>query len=175
MRLLPLVLALALTGCASLTTPTALVIRPTTVSEFLENPFGHDESVASYKLNLPKCTLAQRLIHRHNPTQRPDTIYNFKFRRSKIAVFKSLYGQEFVMGGNVLNRQIELMNGVRTGITRSEFNGAFSDLPMSLGDTIRLVHPTTGRTFGFIFNRKGQLYRYTFSGTKSSTGAGVTD
>ena len=155
---------LILAGCAIICKPKPIDIVATSVNDFLERPFGHEETPEAFRASLPDRTHTQKLIHRvGEDIQTADTIYYFKYRKSKIATYVTQQGQTFVIGGHVVNHLIPLVNGIRIGMDRERFHSAFTDLPQSNSDTIKLVHPTSERTFNFYFS-KNKIYRYTFSG-----------
>lgn len=158
-------LVLFFTACAVLKGPTLVDLKPMPTNQLLEKPFGHTESISEFDQNLPARTKIQKLIKR-NPrsNHRPDTIYNFLYKKSKISIYKTQFNQEFLLGGSLLNPEIELANGIRQGMTREKFFESFTNLEPSTKDTIVIKHPRIERTFNFYFNGRDRLERFTFTG-----------
>lgn len=158
-------IGLLLTACAVLKGPTLVELKPMTTNQFLERPFGHNESIDEFTQNMPAGTKVQKLIKRAPRSHhKPDTIYNFLYRKSKISVYKTQFNQEFVLGGSLFNPGFELANGIRQGMEKQKFFESFIDLDQSLEDTIIIKHPKIDRTFNFYFNERGHLDRFTFTG-----------
>lgn len=142
-------------------------VKPMPYEAFLQSPFGHEESIADFTQSMPKGTRIQKLIKRNpRPNHRPDTIYSFIYKKSKISVYKTQFNQEYILGGSIKNPQIELINGIRIGMTKEEFYHSFTNLELANGDSILVQKPGAERRFNFYFNRKGKLDRYTFSGKR---------
>lgn len=162
------ILVLGATACAVLIRTTPVNLKPLSVNEFLVQPFGHSESIAMFKLKMPERTKVQKLIKRSpRENHRPDTIFNFNYKKSKISVYKTRFNQEFVLGGIVKNSEIELANGIRQGMRREDFYKSFTDLPDNPKDTVTIKDQKVDRTFNFYFDRRGQLVKYTFTGRKN--------
>lgn len=160
-------ISLLLSACAVLQKPTLVDLKPMATSQLLENPFGHGESIDEFRKSMPQGTKIQKLIKRSpRAHHRPDTIYNFNYKKSKISIYKTQFNQEFLLGGVVKNPQIELTNGIRQGMTRDRFFESFTDLSPSAMDTIVLKHPKMDRTFKFYFTKRGRLERFSFTGQK---------
>jgi hypothetical protein len=155
---------LLISACAILKKPTEVNLKPISLVEFMDSPFGHDESIKSFTNTLPKGTKTQKLLRHISKNYLPDTIYNFKYKKSKIAVYKTRHNQEFMLGGVVKNPEIETINGLRTGMEKDKFFQAFTDVEKTQSDTINLKHPKKERKFSFYFNRLGRLESFTFSG-----------
>ena len=154
-----------LSACAVLQKPTAVELKPISVSEFLEKPFGYNENIEQFVQNLPQGTKNVKLIRRSGyKHHKPDTIYNFKYKKSKIAVYKTQFNQEFLLGGIVKNPEIEMVNGIRKGMEREKFNDAFTDLEIVASDSVVLSQPQMERKFSFYFDKRGRLEKFTFSG-----------
>ncbi len=157
--------AIILAGCSVLQPPVEVRINPVSILSFAESPFGHDESIASFQQNLPKGVKVQKLIRRSGYAHhRPDTIYNFVYKKSKIAVYKTQFNQEFLVAGIVKNSEIELVNGIKTGIKRADFLKTFTDLDATDKDSIVIKHPQRDRTFRFYFNKRDKLEKFTLTG-----------
>lgn len=156
---------LALTSCAILQKPTVVNLKPMPVADFLDNPFGHDESIKAFQKSLPQGTKVQKLLRQSvSRNQSPDTIYNFKFKKSKVVIYKTKFNQEYLLGGVIYNPEIEMINGIRQGMTKDKFYEAFTDQELAKGDTIEIVHPRKDRKFNFYFDQRGRLNKFSFSG-----------
>ena len=140
---------------------------PMDVSQFLAKPFGYIESVEAFQQNLPGRTRVQKLIKR-NPKDyhRPDTIYSFICKKSKVSVYKTRFNQEFVLGGIVKNPEIVLANGIRQGMDREHFYRSFTNLEDKGNDTVVITNSGADRTFNFYFTNRGRLNKFTFTGAK---------
>ena len=159
------VVFILLSSCSILNQPVEVEVNPIPVEEFMLKPFGHNENIDDFKAGLPKGTRIQKLIKRSpRPHHKPDTVYNFLFKKSKISVYKTQFSQEFLLGGNVRNHQIVLVNGIRKGMAKTQFFNCFTDFDPLPNDTIILKEPKFGRTFNFYFNKKGMLERFSFTG-----------
>jgi len=162
-------IVLLFTACAILKKPTAVDLKPIPVSEFLDNPFGHDESIEAFQRTLPVGTKVQKLIRRSGyKHHKPDTIYNFKYKQSKIAVYKTQFNQEFLLGGFISNSEIEMINGIRAGMEREKFYKAFTDLEFTPRDSMVLNYPQRERKFSFYFDKRGRLEKFNFSGSSKN-------
>lgn len=166
-KLIVCILIFSLSGCAILTKPIAVNLTPVEVNALLKKPFGHNESIKAFSENLPPKTKMQKYIKtsgrlNHNS----DTIFNFTYKKSKISVYKTRFNQEFVLGGVIRNSEIALSNGIRQGMTRSDFFKSFTDLNAVPKDTVVLKYPDIDRTFNFYFDSKGKLSKIVFSGSK---------
>ncbi|MDD2279689.1 MAG: hypothetical protein PHD06_03985 [Bacteroidales bacterium] len=160
-----IILMLFFSSCSVVQKTVEVDIRPMAVETFLQKPFGHSESIEDFKKSMPEGTRIQKLIKRNpRPYHKPDTIYNFLYKKSKVSIYKTQFSQEFLLGGSVRNDQIELANGIRKGMTKSQFYQSFTNLDLSQKDSITLKEPNIGRTANFYFNRKGKLERFTFTG-----------
>lgn len=157
-------ISLLIIGCASFNELGKPKIIPTNLKEFIDSPFGHNESIASYKSNLPKKTKIVKMIQRniHYPN-RIDTIYSFNYKKSKIAVVKTYLNKEMVLGGNIENKEIILRNGVRVGMQWNDFIIAFSNFNETYNDTLVLKNETRKRKFTFYFDKNKALKRFTFN------------
>jgi hypothetical protein len=156
-----------LTTCSVIKTPQSVSVKPMEVDLLLEKPFGHNETMKEFQKNLPKKTKMLKLIKRSEvENQKPDTIFNFSFKKSNLSTYKTRFNQEFVVGGVVKNSEIELVNGIRTGMSKDEFFKSFINLENSSKDTITLKNKRIDRTFNFYFNKKGRLIKFNFTGSK---------
>lgn len=160
-----ILLVLLFSSCSVLQKTVEVDLRPMAVEAFLQAPFGHSETIDGFKKSMPVGTRIQKLI-KQNPHshQKPDTIYNFLYKKSMVSIYKTQFSQEFLLGGNVRNDQIELANGIRKGMTKAQFYQSFTNLELSQQDSVTLKEPNIGRTANFYFSRKGKLERFTFTG-----------
>lgn len=169
-RVMLLAMIVGVVSCSVFTKFTQVDIKPLAVSEFLEKPFGYNEGIDNFIQNMPYKTKIQKLIKRSpRENHRPDTIYNFNFKKSKISVYKTRFNQEFVLGGIVKNPEIELANGIRQGMKRDDFYKSFVDLPDNRKDTIVVKDYQLDRTFNFYFDKRNRLSKYTFTGRKATS------
>ncbi|MGD9978596.1 MAG: hypothetical protein AB7S54_11770 [Bacteroidales bacterium] len=155
-------LLLAALGCKSLhdvSAQTALI----STDKFLEVPFGHDESIASFKQSLPRKTSIRKLA-RHNKhyPEKTDTIYQFRYRESEVFVYKSYFNREILMAGTVANSKVKLVNGITVGITRGQLYNSIAGIKPTESDTVKISNSDETRNFSFIF-RKGKLKKVMFS------------
>ena len=164
-RIFLLLLIISLGSCAILKGPIDINLSPMAVEEFLSKPFNNSEDIQGFNKSLPEGTRVRKLIKR-SPRQhhKPDTIYNFLYKKSKISVYKTRFNQEFLLGGNVLNPNIELANGIQVGMTREEFFNSFTNLQPTTNDTIVLKEDKIERTFNFYFGKRDLLDRFSFTG-----------
>jgi hypothetical protein len=154
-----------LSSCSVLQKTVEVDLNPMDVETFLQVPFGYSETIDGFKKIMPEGTRIQKLIKRNPQAQhKPDTIYSFLFKKSKISIYKTQFSQEFLLGGNVKNNEIELANGIRKGMTKEQFYQSFTNLEFSQQDSVTLKEPNIGRTANFYFNRKDKLERFTFTG-----------
>lgn len=130
--------------------------------KFLNSPFDHDESIASFNKTLPDGTKVRKLARKnaHYPTK-TDTIYQFMYKQSEIFVYKSNFNKEILMTGSIANPQIKLINGIRTGISREHLFKAIEGIKKTEADTVKLSTQAKDRTFTFIF-KKGKLKKIKF-------------
>lgn len=157
-------------SCSVFTEFTQVDIKPLAVNEFLVKPFGFNESIDNFKQKMPYNTKIQKLIKRSpRENHRPDTIYNFNFKKSKVSVYKTRFNQEFVLGGIVKNSEIELVNGIRQGMKRDDFFKSFVDLPENRKDTVIVKDFQLDRAFNFYFDKRNRLSKFTFTGRKATS------
>jgi hypothetical protein len=118
--------------------------------EFLEEPFGFKESIENFSNNSDAKFKTQKLLrkNKHYP-EKTDTIYQLTYKKSEIFFYKTYMGKEFLLTGNILNRQIELKNGIRVGITQDEFIQRFSNKLELNKDSLMMIGEGTKYTFIF--------------------------
>lgn len=155
-------LAIIAVGCKSIQ-PTNVSTAPVSQDKFFDTPFGHDESIASFKKTLPSKTKIRKLVKRndHYP-EKVDTIYQFIYRHSEVFVYKSSFNKEILMAGVIADPQIKLINGVTTGISKEQLYGAIKGIKKTEADTVKISTSDNTRKFSFIF-KKGKLKKVTFA------------
>jgi hypothetical protein len=163
-RLIFPLISLLIIGCSTIKEFGNPKINPTSSDELIGFPFGHNESIAAYKSNLPKKTKVVKMVQRniHYPN-RVDTIYSFNYKKSKIAVVKTYFNKEMVLGGNVENKEIILKNGVQVGMQWDDFVLAFTNFNENYSDTVAFKNETRKRKITFYFDKNKTLKRYTFN------------
>jgi hypothetical protein len=127
--------------------------KPVDQESFVLNPFGYEPSKANFQKNLPVSFKLQVYTIR-NKAGKKDTILRFYHRKSEIFCFKTTRGAEKLMGLNVYDTEMQLVNGVHPGMTRNEFNACFTNLEAATQDTVKLVDKNVRYTFSFIFKKE---------------------
>jgi len=123
---------------------------PISQKEFLESPFGFDEKIDNFKSSeLPKYKLQKYLRKNKHYPEKTDTIFKFYYKKSEVFFYKSYMGNEFLLAGKILNKQIMLKNDIRTGISKESFLSKFSDSPSFVKDSVALISDGTKYTFIF--------------------------
>ncbi len=148
-------------GCKS-TKNVTKDIKPVISEKFLDSPFDHDESIASFSKTLPSGTRVRKLARKnvHYPSK-TDTIYQFMYKQSEIFVYKSNFNKEILMAGSIADSQIKLINGITTGMSREQLFNAIEGIKKTEADTVKLSTQGKDRTFTFIF-KKGKLKKIKF-------------
>jgi len=125
--------------------------------KFLEKPFGFEENIKNFSSQAQLKFKTQKLLRKniHYP-EKTDTIYRFHYRKSEVFFYKTHTGKEFLLAGKILNKQIELVNGIKIGLPKSVFTNRFSDNLNFKGDSLQLIGEGTKYTFIF---KKDKLYR----------------
>ncbi|OFX85774.1 MAG: hypothetical protein A2W99_05620 [Bacteroidetes bacterium GWF2_33_16] len=125
--------------------------------DFLKQPFGFEESIKNFTAELQPEFKTQKLLRKntHYP-EKTDTIYRFYYKKSEIFFYKTYAGKEFLLAGKIMNKQIELENGIQVGLPRTSFTDRFVDKLDYIGDSIQLIGDGTKYTFIF---KKDKLYR----------------
>jgi hypothetical protein len=150
-----IILVVSLVGCSS--QKTTIEYKSLSQKEFLENPFGFKESIENFSsLTSPKFNTQKLLRKNKHYPEKTDTIYQFTYKNSEILFYKTHQRQEFLLAGKVLNKQIELKNGIRVGITKDEFTSRFSDDLKFQSDSLQMIGE--GTKYTFIFDKE-KLYR----------------
>jgi hypothetical protein len=135
--------------------------QPVSVNEFLDQPFGVNETVASLKKHFGKGVKLKRMIRRNkHDAQKVDTIFQFYYRKSEVFIYKTYFNREMLLGGVIVDSRFPLINGVIPGIERDSFFKAIESTPK---DSIKLNSKELMREFTFIFDSKGVLRKINFS------------
>lgn len=132
-----------------------------TVNAFLENPFGREESVESFQNESKINFQIQKEVkqNRHYP-EKSDTIYTLRFRKSEIHFYKTHSGKEFLLGGEISNKQIIFQNGIRVGMNKKNFQNRFSSVLKFENSSVKMTEG--GIEFTFIFkNEKLDKIKFT--------------
>ncbi len=150
-----LIFVLGLIGCTS--NKSITVYNPISQDEFLESPFGFNETIRNFSSNSNPQYNTQKLLRKnqHHP-EKTDTIYQFTYKNSEIFFYKTHLGKEFLLAGKVLNKQITFKNNIHIGIPINEFKARFSDELNFSSDSLQMIGE--GTKYTFIFN-DGKLYR----------------
>lgn len=151
-------------GCSAIKELGKPKVIPVNSNDLIDFPFGHNESIVSFKSNLPKKTKVVKMVQRnmHYPN-RVDTIYSFNYKKSKIAVVKTYFNKEMVLGGNIENEELVLKNGVKVGMQWEDFVSAFTNINETYSDTLVLKNEVRKRKFTFYFDNNKSLKRFTFN------------
>lgn len=159
--LLLLILPLMI-GCTTKNIPSSSA-KSLEVETFLKSPFGHDESIASFRSTLPRKTAIRKMVTRnkHYP-EKADTIYRFVYKKSEIFVYKSSFNKEILMTGSIVDPQVELANGIVPGISKEQLFSRLKGLKQTEVDTIKVSTPSDDRRFIFIL-KNGKVKKITFA------------
>lgn len=150
-----IILIIGLISCTA--QKTGIDYQTISQKEFLESPFGFTENIENFtNLSKPKFKTKKLLRKNKHYPEKTDTIYQFIYKNSEIFFYKTHLGQEFLLTGKIMNKQIELRNGIKVGILKDEFIKRFSDKLKFKADSLQMIGE--GTKYTFIFN-KGKLYR----------------
>jgi hypothetical protein len=135
-------------------TKQAIVSAPQNKETFILKPFGYEPNIRNFKTNLPSSFKLQiySMKNMHNPAV-IDTIYKFYQRKSTLLIYKNAANRELFFAGNIYNSKIQLKNGVKVGMTRTDFFRCFSDLKPNSKDTIRVSSKKAPNSINFIFKK----------------------
>jgi hypothetical protein len=144
-------------GCNSVNKTSDVAYEKMTQEEFLKQPFGFKENIESFKNNTSPKFRKQKLLrkNKHYP-EKTDTIYQFIYKKSEIFFYKTHLGQEFLLAGKILNRQITLTSDIKVGLSKKDFQNRFSDDLEIESDTLEMIGDGTKYTFIF---ENDKLYR----------------
>lgn len=163
-RTICLIVVLVLASCSTTRNISVEKYQPVSIQEFLDSPFGHDESIASFQKHFPKQVKIQKSIRKntHYP-EKVDTIYKFYHKSSEVFVYKTYFNREMVFGGVITTDKMPLINGIVPGISRDQFFKAFTNLKPEQKDSILLDNRKEMRKFIFIFSKSDKLKKISFS------------
>ncbi len=125
--------------------------------EFLETPFGFKETIQNFSnLEKPKFKTQKLLRKNKHYPEKTDTIYQLTYKKSEIFFYKTHEGKEFLLAGKVLNKEIQLKNGIQVGISKDQFKGRFSE-ELQFKDSLQLNGEGTKYTFIFTKNKLSRI------------------
>lgn len=127
------------------------------VQKFLEQPFGFDENIYNFQNNIKARFKINKELsdNKHYPNV-ADTIYKFSYRKSEVFFIKTHSNKEFLLAGNIENRRIKLINDIRIGMKKEDFEACFSEKLNSQNNAITMQGEGTQYTFHF--NQRNKLY-----------------
>ena len=138
--------------------------HPISVNQFLDKPFGVEETVSSLKKHFDKSVKVKRMIRRNKfDAQKVDTIFQFYHRKSEVFIYKTYFNREMLLGGVIYDAKFPFINGVKPGIKREEFFKSFIDLSSNNKDSVKINNRESTREFTFVFDSKGVLKKISFS------------
>ena len=140
-------------SCASIPKVEQEYVAPISKNEFAAKPFGFDLTLRNFEENYKHVLKRQRYFM---PVQsgNVDTLYSYyKGKNTKILFHQYGRFDGRLVGGKIRKPQIELNNGIRTGLTRREFFDKFTDWYYDESDIIILESVATRYTFTFVFRR----------------------
>src|SRR6056297_776733 len=137
-------------GCNTVNKTAEVDYEKISKKEFLEQPFGFDEDIKNFSKNTSSKFRTQKLLrkNKHYP-EKTDTIYQFKYRKSEIFFYKTHLGQEFLLAGKILNKQIVLTNAIKVGLSKEDFQNRFLNQLNMDSDTLEMIGEGTKYTFIF--------------------------
>jgi len=149
-RIIYIVFLVLVFGCNAVNKTTEADYEKISKKEFLEQPFGFAEDIKSFSENASSKFRTQKLLrkNKHYP-EKTDTIYQFKYRKSEIFFYKTHLGQEFLLAGKILNKQIVLTNAIKVGLSKEDFQNRFLNQLNMDSDTLEMIGEGTKYTFIF--------------------------
>ncbi|RPH33152.1 MAG: hypothetical protein EHM93_06370 [Bacteroidales bacterium] len=158
------ILAFAVFACKTSRNIAVKTNQTVTVKAFLDQPFGVDESIASFKKHFDHGVKLTKMIRRNKfDAQKVDTIFKFYTRKSEVFVYKTYFNREMLLGGVIKDKKFPLINGVMVGMKREDVFKAFNDLTITTKDSVELYSKELMRKFAFTFDSKGVLKKISFS------------
>jgi hypothetical protein len=98
------------------------------ISDFDEDPFGFDLNAQAIKARFgQKFTLRKEAVANTHYAGKVDTILHFSSANSKLDIYKA-QENEMLYAAQISDPAFALRNGIRVGISRSEFCGKFYEL-----------------------------------------------
>ncbi|MFO7844729.1 MAG: hypothetical protein R6V16_13035 [Bacteroidales bacterium] len=149
-RIIYIVFLVLVFGCNAVNKTAEVDYEKISQEEFLEQPFGFKEDIKNFSENTSSRFSTQKLLrkNKHYP-EKTDTIYQFKYRKSEIFFYKTHLGQEFLLAGKILNKQIVLTNDIKVGLSKEDFQNRFSNQLNMASDTLEMIGDGTKYTFIF--------------------------
>jgi len=153
-RIIYIVFLVLFFGCNAVNKSAEVDYEKISQEEFLEQPFGFKEDIKSFSENTSSRFGTQKLLrkNKHYP-EKTDTIYQFRYRKSEIFFYKTHLGQEFLLAGKILNKQIVLINDIKVGLSKEDFQNRFSNQLNMATDTLEMIGDGTKYTFIFENNK----------------------
>ncbi len=154
----------AVAACKTTKDVTSSSVQPLSCNAFLNQPFGVDETIASFKKQFVNGVKVKRAVRRNvHDAQKVDTIFQFCSRKSNIFIYKTYFNREMMIGGKIADNKFPLVNGVVPGMKREIFFKSFNDFEDNRKDSIELFSKELMRKFTFTFDSKGVLKKIVFS------------
>ena len=158
------ILVFAVIACKTTKKGVSKSVQPLSCNDFLNQPFGVDESIASFKKQFVNGVKVKKAIRRNkHDDQKVDTIFQFHSRKSNIFIYKTYFNREMILGGKIADSKFPLVNGVVPGMKRDIFFKSFNDFEDNRKDSIELFSKELMRKFTFTFDSKGVLKKIFFS------------
>jgi hypothetical protein len=151
-----LTVAMVIFGCKTQNIPgkNPVSIKPLSHQTLIEKPFGFEPTIRNFSDHImPPYKLQRYAVKNKHKTNETDTIYRFYYKKSELFVYKSKYGKEMFFAGNISDKKVVLMNGIKVGIPRKSFFDNFTDLKYSKNDTIKLVSKARMTNYKFVFKK----------------------
>ena len=130
--------------------------RRISTGEFIRSPFGFALTIENFEKRYGNTLKRQRYFTRNeNNSAQTDTILKYYKGKTKVFFFKLGHAKYdgALIGAVIRTPAIELNNGIKTGMTKQEFFGKFSDWQYEESDTLILDLPYTSYTYNFVFKR----------------------
>lgn len=139
-------------------------LKPISVTNFLEQPFGVDENIKALQSRFDKSVKIRKMIRKNKfDAQKTDTIIRLYSRKSEVFVYKTYFNREMLLGGVIKDNKFPLVNGVVPGMNRTDFFKSFNDLTSAQKDSVILYDKGMMRKFTFTFDSKGVLKKISFA------------
>jgi hypothetical protein len=151
------VLLMLLVSCAGVSKSELTRAKTIAISkeQFAASPFGFDLTLPNFENRYYRKALKRQRYFIENVinSAQTDTIYHYYRRKTKILFYKPMHLEARIIGGTIRKPEVELRNGIRTGLSRKEFFWKFTDWVYDESDSLTIESPATGCTFTFIFKR----------------------
>jgi hypothetical protein len=143
-------------GCKTQNIPnkTAATNKPIPHQTLIEKPFGFEPTIRNFsKKIIPPYKIQRYAVKNQHKTNETDSIYRFYYKKSELFIFKSKFGKEIFFAGNIVDKKIVLMHGIRVGISRKTFFDHFTDVKYTPDDTIKLTSKARMTNYKFVFKK----------------------